>query len=185
MNNEHIEYRDIPGFPGYGVDNHGNVWSRRQRRYVKGRRGAGSCVVKDRHKLKPCLDNNGYFYVTLYVNREKIRRSVHSLILDTFRGKARLGMIARHYNGNPVDNRLDNLLWGTMQDNANDRMRHGTVYRPIGDIHHMRKLTSKVIPAIRAMLAAGLPMSKIAAKYGVGTSTINCVDKGRTWAHVP
>jgi hypothetical protein len=35
-------------------------------------------------------------------------------------------MVARHLNGNPADNRLANLQWGSLLENAADTRRHGT-----------------------------------------------------------
>lgn len=36
------------------------------------------------------------------------------------------GGIGRHLNGDPSDNRVDNLTWGTPSENMYDKGRHGT-----------------------------------------------------------
>jgi hypothetical protein len=62
---------------------------------------------------------------------------VHKLVLEAFTGQPRPeGMVCCHVNGNPSDNRLENLRWGTLRDNAADKRRHTaagvpTFYRPI------------------------------------------------------
>jgi len=43
-----------------------------------------------------------------------------------FRGLPKPGEVCRHLNGNPHDNRLDNLSWGTPSENMLDKARHGT-----------------------------------------------------------
>lgn len=61
---------------------------------------------------------------------------VHKLVLEAFVCPRPAGMVCCHINGNPSDNRLENLRWGTLHDNAADKRRHTaagvpTFYRPI------------------------------------------------------
>ena len=53
-------------------------------------------------------------------------RLVHRLVLEAFVGPRPEGMVARHLNGDPGDNRLENLAWGTQSENNYDKVRHGT-----------------------------------------------------------
>lgn len=50
----------------------------------------------------------------------------HRLVLIAFVGPPPEGMEALHRNGNPADNRLENLRWGTKSENAHDAVRHGS-----------------------------------------------------------
>lgn len=50
---------------------------------------------------------------------------VHILVLETFVGPRSPGQECRHLNGDPADNRLANLAWGTSTENAQDTIRHG------------------------------------------------------------
>jgi hypothetical protein len=43
-----------------------------------------------------------------------------------FVGPAPEGMEGCHYNGDPTDNRLENLRWDTRKANVADAIRHGT-----------------------------------------------------------
>lgn len=52
--------------------------------------------------------------------------SVHVLVKHTFDGPVPPGRIVCHDNGNASDNRLENLYWGTHEQNALDKERHGT-----------------------------------------------------------
>jgi hypothetical protein len=52
-------------------------------------------------------------------------RKVHRLVLETFVGPCPDGMECCHNNGDPADNRLENLRWDTLSSNAYDRVEHG------------------------------------------------------------
>jgi len=52
---------------------------------------------------------------------------VHRLVLEAFAGPRPFpDAVARHLNGNHLDNRAMNLAWGTQQENIADKFRHGT-----------------------------------------------------------
>lgn len=61
------------------------------------------------------------------MNGKAVRMYVHRLILFAFKGlPPHPKYISRHLNGNPKDNRPENLEWGTYQDNYDDAVKHGT-----------------------------------------------------------
>lgn len=64
---------------------------------------------------------------------EGVDRYVHHLVLEAFVGPRPAGQEGRHLNDNPIDNRLENLAWGTRSQNLHDRVRNG--------IHHQANKT--------------------------------------------
>lgn len=110
---------------------------------------------------------------------------VHRLVLIAFRGPAPDGYIGRHLNGDPSDNRLLNLAWGTPLDNARDSIAHGRQVR--GESNGRSKLTSDQVRAIRRLY---VPRSRhantraLARRYGVNANTIRKIVNGQRWAHV-
>jgi hypothetical protein len=52
--------------------------------------------------------------------------TVHALVLLAHTGPRPEGMVVRHLNGDPADNRLANLAYGTYVENQADAVRHGT-----------------------------------------------------------
>lgn len=100
-------WRPIPGHPQYDVSDLGRVRSRR---------------FKNLRVLKGSVQKSGHVRVQL-TNRE--RYLVHRLVLAAFVGPAPRELAARHLNGDPKDNRLVNLRYGTHSENMRDRVAHG------------------------------------------------------------
>jgi hypothetical protein len=86
-----------------------------------------------------------------------------------------------HGNGNPSDNRLKNLRWGTRLENKADSARHGTI--PRGERSGMAKLTNVDIPLIFSLRSDGWSYPRIGRRFGVAGTTIHRVVKGLTWLH--
>lgn len=72
------------------------------------------------------LPNSGHHCVSLYADNKRTKFLVHRLVLTTFVGEPPEGTEGCHNNGNPADNRLENLRWDTKKANAQDSLKHGT-----------------------------------------------------------
>jgi hypothetical protein len=68
----------------------------------------------------------------IYVLRRHSRPAllVHRAVLLAFRGPPEPGQICRHRDDNPAHNHLDNLVWGTKKENAEDRERNAIHKNP-------------------------------------------------------
>lgn len=113
------EWRPVPGHEGsYEVSNHGRV--RSLDRTIKTKAG----VRKHRkgQMLTHMPNNMGYSRVG--ISDKKVL--VHHLVLDAFVGPRKPGQECRHLDGNPKNNQLSNLAWGTHSENINDKVTHGT-----------------------------------------------------------
>lgn len=76
--------------------------------------------------LKPRVDENGYHRYTLSLAKKRRQDRAHTLVLVAFVGPRPDGLEGCHNDGNPGNNRLDNLRWGTRSSNAKDRVMHRT-----------------------------------------------------------
>lgn len=85
--------------------------------------------------------------------------------------------------GNPLNNVLSNLRWGTIIDNAQDAIKHGTFVT--GSRNGKAKLIESEVLEIRELLKAGeLNTVEIAKKYNVVCGAISNIKLGYTWKRV-
>lgn len=119
---EHIEeWRAVVGYEGrYEISSLGRVWSCVRRcSYDNRSRLVGGYLLK----ITP--GNRGYLVVSLWIDNRMELMHVHRLVCEAFRGPRPSGLEVRHLDGNPLNNCLDNLLYGTPAENSQDMLRHG------------------------------------------------------------
>jgi hypothetical protein len=69
---------------------------------------------------------NGYPSVRLTIGDNRKHIAVHRLVADAFLPPRPVGATQiRHLDGDPTNNRADNLAWGDAASNAADRSAHG------------------------------------------------------------
>jgi hypothetical protein len=102
--------------------------------------------------------------------------------LEAFIGPRPEGMEARHLDGCKTNNKLENLCWGTREDNEADNVKHGAIH--MGSKICQSKLKESDIPVIRELLASGIPKAEIGRRYNVKSFPIYQIACGKTWRHV-
>ncbi len=128
------------------------------------------------HVLKPLVAQSGHLYVLTHPPRKPRKLSVHRAVLLAFVGPPPEGYEALHADGDPTNNRLSNLSWGTRLQNKADMLRHGKERRGEAKANHI--LTWDDVKAIRADPRSA---RRIGEDYGVSHSTILNVRRGNTW----
>jgi hypothetical protein len=79
--------------------------------------------------LNPIIDPDGYGYVTLsFADASRRRRPIHQLVLAAFVGPMPQGHEVRHLDGDPGNNRRENLRYGTSLENSEDQRKHGRLH---------------------------------------------------------
>jgi len=81
--------------------------------------------------LSPSQTRDGHLRVQVGHGRS---RYVHHLVLEAFVGPRPPELMCRHLNGDPADNRVENLSWGTSAENQLDTIRHGN-HREVNKTH--------------------------------------------------
>lgn len=169
----------VPGWEGlYEVSDAGRVRSL-SRAFVR-RNG-----VRAEHLgriLTPTVDV--YPFVSLHSpDGARLKRRVHSLVMEAFVGPRPNGAHVRHLNGEPADNRLVNLTYGTPKENHDDMVRHGRQARGSGI--PQARLDEAAVAEIRRLYATGGYRHRdLAEIYGVHVATVFRALNAKTWAHV-
>ena len=169
-------WRDIPGYEGsYQVSSLGRVRSLPRSvpvyNRVRGVTYARACPGKI---LRPAVcDMAGHMSVHLGKRSRGI--PVHQLVLRAFYGPPPPGTEAMHLNGNPRDNRPENLKYGTHSENMIDMFKLGK-----GPL----KLTPEQVRKIRYGLGCGRSPRDLAMIFGVSESCIRSIGKGRRYRWV-
>jgi hypothetical protein len=172
--------RPCPSFPGYSVDEFGQVFTHRARFGLGKGRGGGvrndPTFVK---RLEVWPGHGGYPYVSVATSRGQRSLPVHRLVADAFHGPQPDGLEVRHLDGNPLNSAPDNLKYGTEAENAADRLRCGV--RMEGESHPRAKLNAHQVATIRKLAADGHTIKGLARTYGVGATTVRDIVRGRRW----
>lgn len=122
--------------------------------------------------LRPACQKNDP-HLTVVLGHGKAGSSVHSLVATAFWGPRPEGQEVRHLDGNPKNNRADNLAYGTRTENILDVYKTG---RP------WRTLTEDQAKDIRQRLLTGERGKDLADEYGVSEGCVSAIKTGRTFS---
>lgn len=112
------EWRSVVGYEGrYMVSSEGRIYS--EVRWDALRRPVGGNMLKPSGIGK-------YLIIHLFNRNGSTTKRIHELVAAAFIGPRPDGLEVRHLDGNPRNNRLENLCYGTKVENAQDSLRHGT-----------------------------------------------------------
>lgn len=171
------EWRPVPFAEGYEVSDLGRVRSRRSINGLGGLRDEWRIVTGS-------TVEDGYQLHRFQLADGTVKQmQVHRLVGLVFIGPPPFpGAEVRHWDGDPGNNRLTNLLYGTRKENAADQERHGT--RKRGEKVETATLTNDQVREIAAMLTVSVPQQEIADRFGVTQAAVSLIALGRTWQSV-
>ncbi len=150
-------WRKIPNYPQYKVNASGVII------------GPSGKLLQYQYK------SSGHPYITVGPRSSRKNLHVHHAVLTAFRGDRPEHMEARHLNGNPSDNQLSNLAWGTRFEQREDDRRNQVIRRP-KDL----TLTSADVRAIRRLQCVSSSRS-VGHLFRVSHTTILKIWRGERW----
>lgn len=160
------EWHPIPGWPAYEASSLGRIRTNR----VHGGLVRNPYTGKWGHRWL-CMRHDG--------RRRSV--SVHRLVALAFHGEPPSpAHEAAHNDGDPANNRPENIRWATRAENERDKVAHGRSNR--GERQHMARLTRDRVLKIRGLLAGGVSQAEVASRFSVARTTIQSIANGRSWA---
>lgn len=151
------KWKIIPLHPKYYVSNKGRIKS-------KHKRNKGLIMSQS-------TSRSGYKMIGLTISKNKTKTiQVHKLVIETFKRPKKDKEIIRHKDGNKNNNCIENLEFGTYQDNMLDEAKR-----------QRYKFNDEQINAIRKDKRVNL---KIAKDFGVSKSLIDKIKNNSCYKHV-
>lgn len=175
-------WRSIPYCQGYEASSLGRIRSINHFVFYKGKYKIKKVFYKGKI-LKP-WEHNLYFYFGASIKGKKKRMQVNRAVCSTFHGNPPTKKHqAAHLDGNPSNNKKNNLRWVTCPENMSHKIVHGTMV--FGEKHKNSKLKSNDIIMIRKKYHSGYSVPIIAKKYKICKQNVYFIINGEAWKHIP
>ena len=118
------KFKVIPNTNGaYSIPPDGQVLSN-ARLIKRPKYASGDYYVKDRI-LKWAINNKGYAYVDLRINKKTCRQLVHRLVALTYIPNPKNLPLVNHKDFDPINNKIENLEWCTASENIQYSAKQG------------------------------------------------------------
>lgn len=160
-------WKDIPGLEGeYQASTLGRIRSLDRKVHV----GRSNAYRTMRGRILRPGKQNKSGHLTVVLGRAHGSMPVHTAVALTFIGPRPQGMDVCHNDGNPENNRVENLRYDTRTENIFDVYRIGKGWR---------KLTLAEIKEIKRLSESGIHGAEIAQKFNIAKSTVSSIKCGR------
>jgi len=172
------QWKAIPGYEGvYEVSDQGRV------RRIGKAKGAQVGRIK-----KLTTKANGYVVVGMKNGSVRRVEYVHRLVMLAFAASESGRNEVNHIDGNPQNNRLENLEWASRSENQLHAIHVLKSCSPSalpGERNPQSKLTEAQVRQIRELYKTGQYSSReLADMFGVTKSPIKQIIRRKTWRHV-
>ena len=127
-----------------------------------------------RRDMTPDTSEAGHRRVMLYRAGKPVRFLVHRLVLEAFDRLPRGSEQGCHIDGDPANNALWNLRWGTQESNWDDSKRHGTRRRH-------SKLVDQQADEVRRLFKSGVPAAEIGRTFEISDTQVRNIGRGFQW----
>jgi len=165
-------FKPIVGFKNYEINEEGTV------------RRIPSEYRRTFKILKPQQLKTGYLRVNLYCNGKYFHKSVHRLVLETFRPTKKKFQV-NHKDGNKLNNNLTNLEWVTSSQNLKHAFALGLKVMTKAEDCSWSKLTNQDILDIRKRWKENVNnMAELAQLFKLNKTTIWEIIHRKIWKHL-
>lgn len=172
------EWRPVEGWP-YEISSLGRV-----RRSISDTQFYNKVTLPGRI-VKQSVRQAGHLYVKVHDAPRRGGIFVHRLVALAFVGPAPSPRHeVAHWDGDPSNNRPENLRWATRAENARDTIRHGRSTR--GSKSGTAKITEGEVVSIRKQYATGMvSQSELSRRYGLSQPHVCSILNRKSWSWLP
>lgn len=124
----------------------------------------------------------GYMRLNLWHDGRSTNVAVHRLIAEVFLPNPENKQIVNHIDGNPSNNRLENLEWSTIQENVEHAYATGLSKR--GEDCTVAKLTEAQVLEIIECMRNSQTVAQTAKQFNMSAAAISNIWNGKTWKHL-
>jgi hypothetical protein len=133
--------------------------------------------------LSGARTRQGYLRFNMWHKGTSTSVAIHRLIAEVFLGKPENeNYVVNHKDGNPSNNRLDNLEWVTIKDNV--RHAYATGLAKSGEDSAAAKLTEAEVLQIIDCMRSGMTVSQTAKDFKISAAAVSNIWHGNTWKHL-
>lgn len=174
-------WKDIPGYEGlYQASTYGRIKSLPKFKTIPNT----TCYTKERI-LKGAVSKLGYLVVNLYKNGTVKSFRINRLIGLTFIDNPQNLPWILHNDDNTLNNKVENLRWGTPKDNSKDMVLRNRQNKAKGEKAGQSKLSEQQVLEIRKKyIKRKITTYELSKKYGVAQSNICNIINRKIWKHI-
>jgi hypothetical protein len=163
--------KQVPGHPSYFVTPMGDIYSMQGNKKTLEKL---SVPTKRKYRsLNLCCGKRSKMKII----------NLHRIMAELFIENPNNYPFVLHNDSNPSNNSIENLRWGTHNDNMKDMVDVGHSMRGEGNSHS--KLHALDILNIRQLRSRGVTYKELSRIYNVTIRNISYILKNKTWRHIP
>lgn len=135
-----VKHDNIPGYPGYYISPRGILWCRKLRGSTKG------TLTSTWYRMKGSI-NQGRRYYSLWNHCYHKMYKAYRLVAMVYIPNPENKPYVCHKDNNPLNDRVENLYWGTAYENNHQCIREGRSVHPSGKGHPLYNMRGEYHPA--------------------------------------
>lgn len=120
--------------------------------------------------LKGSVQSSGHVSISLGRGKREFLHRMVMLSWDAGEGYSNAVAVVRHLDGNPGNNSLDNLVWGSHKENASDTAKHAAN-------RQLSAITNAAIHKAVTLISSGANAKDVSAKCHIPESVANIIQR--------
>ena len=149
--------------------------------YIISDRGAVTSLnynhTKKLKRIKPYIDDDGYYRVILRINKKSKHFGIHQLVARMFLSDSYApGLVVNHIDGDKKNNHVENLEYVTIQENEKHAKLNGL--KASGERNSLCRYSDELVTKIADMISFGVKPIKIARELNIPVTYVYQIKQG-------